>query len=176
MIWFSGLLEYFKKDRIVKKNLILAAVLMILWNPNSFAYDTYKVPSESPLFQFYIYNKGESYKASEGMQTSTFTLDENQRQAIFNSAINWKNILNTTPLPASDKLPTFAVTTNNELNASAESSYFAIDGLDYKITAINAYINSKTISDLFKLVKEQNINMHMHTVQGASNTKPKRKR
>jgi hypothetical protein len=34
--------------------------------------------------------------------------------------------------------------------------------------------NSKTISDLFKLVKEQNINMHMHTVQGASNTKPKR--
>ena len=131
----------------MKKNLILAAVLMTLWNSNSFAYDTYKVPSASPLFQFYIYNKGESYKASEGMQTSTFTLDENQRQAIFNSAINWKNILNTTSLPASDKLPTFAVTTNNELNASAESSYFAIDGLDYKITAINAYINSKTISE-----------------------------
>ncbi|MCH5303813.1 MAG: hypothetical protein J1E41_03025 [Ruminococcus sp.] len=33
---------------------------------------------------------------------------------------------------------------------------------------------SKTISDLFKLVKEQDINMRMHTLPSASNVKPKR--
>ncbi len=131
----------------MKKNLILAAVLMTLWNPGGLAYDTYKVPTASPLFQFYLYNKGESYEASEGVLTSTFTLDNNQRQSIFNSAINWDRILNVIPKPASDKLPTFAVTTNDEFNASAESSYFAVEGLDYKITAINAYINGKTISN-----------------------------
>ena len=32
----------------------------------------------------------------------------------------------------------------------------------------------KTIADLFKLVKEQDINMRMHTLPGASNIKPKR--
>lgn len=31
-----------------------------------------------------------------------------------------------------------------------------------------------TIAGLFKLVKEQNINMRMHTLPGASNIKPKR--
>ena len=39
---------------------------------------------------------------------------------------------------------------------------------------LEAIDKSKTIADLFKLVKEQDINMRMHTVQGASNTKPKK--
>ena len=43
-----------------------------------------------------------------------------------------------------------------------------------KSELLEAIDNSKTISELFELVKEQNINMRMHTVHGASNTKPKR--
>lgn len=39
---------------------------------------------------------------------------------------------------------------------------------------LEAIDKSKTIADLFTLVKEQDINMRMHTVQGASNTKPKK--
>ena len=39
---------------------------------------------------------------------------------------------------------------------------------------LRAIDNAETISDLFKLVKEQNINMRMHTLPGASNIKPKR--
>ena len=33
---------------------------------------------------------------------------------------------------------------------------------------------AKSIGDLFKLVKEQDINMRMHTLPGASNVAPKR--
>ena len=43
-----------------------------------------------------------------------------------------------------------------------------------KSELIEAIENSKTIAELFQLVKEQDINMRMHTVQGASNTKPKK--
>ncbi len=39
---------------------------------------------------------------------------------------------------------------------------------------LSAIDKSKTIADLFKLVKEQDINMRMHTLPGASNIKPKR--
>jgi tRNA A37 threonylcarbamoyladenosine dehydratase len=39
---------------------------------------------------------------------------------------------------------------------------------------LDAIDKSRTIADLFRLVKEQDINMRMHTVQGASNTKPKK--
>ena len=34
--------------------------------------------------------------------------------------------------------------------------------------------SAKSIGDLFKLVKEQDINMRMHTLPGASNIAPKR--
>ena len=39
---------------------------------------------------------------------------------------------------------------------------------------LRAIDKAKTISDLFKLVKEQDINMRMHTLPGASNVAPKR--
>ena len=39
---------------------------------------------------------------------------------------------------------------------------------------LKAIDDSKTIAQLFTLVKEQNINMRMHTLHGASNIKPKR--
>ena len=39
---------------------------------------------------------------------------------------------------------------------------------------VKAIDDSKTIAQLFTLVKEQNINMRMHTLHSASNIKPKR--
>lgn len=39
---------------------------------------------------------------------------------------------------------------------------------------LSAIDNAETISDLFKLVKEQDINMRMHTLPSASNVAPKR--
>ena len=39
---------------------------------------------------------------------------------------------------------------------------------------LRAVDECKTIADLFKLVKEQDINMRMHTLPSASNIKPKR--
>ena len=39
---------------------------------------------------------------------------------------------------------------------------------------LRAIDKAKTISDLFKLVKEQDINMRMHTLPSASNVAPKR--
>ena len=39
---------------------------------------------------------------------------------------------------------------------------------------LRAVDKAKTISDLFKLVKEQNINMRMHTLPSASNVAPKK--
>lgn len=39
---------------------------------------------------------------------------------------------------------------------------------------LRAIDKAKTISDLFKLVKEQNINMRMHTLPSTSNVAPKR--
>lgn len=39
---------------------------------------------------------------------------------------------------------------------------------------LKAVDKAKNISDLFKLVKEQDINMRMHTLPSASNIKPKR--
>lgn len=39
---------------------------------------------------------------------------------------------------------------------------------------LRAVDKAKTIADLFKLVKEQNINMRMHTLPSASNVAPKR--
>ncbi len=43
-----------------------------------------------------------------------------------------------------------------------------------KSELLKAIDKSKTIADLFKLVKEQNINMRMHTLPSPSNSKPKR--
>ncbi len=39
---------------------------------------------------------------------------------------------------------------------------------------LRAVDEAKNIGDLFKLVKEQEINMRMHTLPGASNIKPKK--
>ncbi len=39
---------------------------------------------------------------------------------------------------------------------------------------LRAVDKAKTISDLFKLVKEQDINMRMHTLPSASNVAPKK--
>ncbi len=39
---------------------------------------------------------------------------------------------------------------------------------------LKAIDDSKTIAELFTLVKEQKINMRMHTLHSASNPKPKR--
>ena len=39
---------------------------------------------------------------------------------------------------------------------------------------LRAIDKAETISDLFKLVREQNINMRMHTLPSASNVAPKR--
>ena len=39
---------------------------------------------------------------------------------------------------------------------------------------LRAVDKAKTISELFKLVREQDINMRMHTLPGASNIAPKK--
>ena len=43
-----------------------------------------------------------------------------------------------------------------------------------KTELLSAIDRAKTIADLFKLVKEQDINMRMHTLPSASNVAPKR--
>ncbi len=43
-----------------------------------------------------------------------------------------------------------------------------------KTEILSAIDRAKTIADLFKLVKEQDINMRMHTLPSASNVQPKR--
>ncbi|MCH5299345.1 MAG: hypothetical protein J1E96_06245 [Ruminococcus sp.] len=43
-----------------------------------------------------------------------------------------------------------------------------------KTELFSAVDKAKTIADLFKLVKEQDINMRMHTLPSASNVAPKR--
>ena len=43
-----------------------------------------------------------------------------------------------------------------------------------KTEILFAIDSAKTIADLFKLVKEQDINMRMHTLPSASNIAPKR--
>lgn len=43
-----------------------------------------------------------------------------------------------------------------------------------KTELLSAIDKAKTIADLFRLVKEQDINMRMHTLPSASNVAPKR--
>ena len=43
-----------------------------------------------------------------------------------------------------------------------------------KTELLSAIDSARTIADLFRLVKEQDINMRMHTLPSASNVAPKR--
>lgn len=49
-----------------------------------------------------------------------------------------------------------------------------VKGKMTKKQLLRAIDKAETISDLFKLVKEQDINMRMHTLPSASNVAPKR--
>lgn len=73
----------------MKKLLLLSSVLVALSSQNVFAADTYVVPATKPAFKFLIFNQGEQITDEEGTSvTSSYTLDENQRDALFDAAAN----------------------------------------------------------------------------------------
>ena len=132
-------------ESFMKKFLLLSSVCIALFIQSAFAVDIYEVPGAAPAFQFNVYNEGETIVDEESgeSETSTYTLSENQKAALFDAAANWKFIINNNKTYIPDKLPTFVVLTYDEFNASAGSEYVDV-GEDFLITAINAYINQKT--------------------------------
>ena len=129
----------------MKKFLLLSSIFVALSIQSSFAIDTYDIPGAEPAFRFSVYNEGETIvdEDSGASQTSTYTLSENQKSALFDAATNWKFIINNNNIYVPDKLPTFVVITEDIFNASAGSEYVDV-GENFLITAINAYINQKT--------------------------------
>ena len=127
----------------MKKILLLSSLLAVLSTASSFAMDIYTVPANKPAFLFNIYNQDETIRDESGnVETSEFTLSENQRDALFDAAANWNFIINNNYTYDPDKLPNFVVLTKEFFNANAGSSYVDV-GEDYLITEINAYINKK---------------------------------
>ena len=130
----------------MKKFLLLSLIFTASLCQGVLAMDVYTIPEApgTPAFKFEIYNGGEQLVDDDGNSaTSSFTLSDNERDALFDAAANWKFIINNNYTYDADKLPTFAVITDKIFNASAGSSYVDV-GDTYLVTQINAYINKKT--------------------------------
>ena len=95
---------------------ILLALILGSFCLSANAHDEYYVPDVNPTFQINVYNEGETILDSQDEPlTSEYTMSENQREALLDAAKTWNNILKTPPNP--NKLPTYAITTIDELNA-----------------------------------------------------------
>lgn len=133
-----------RKEKFVKKILLLASILVFLSTQKVFAVDVYEVPAVAPTFEFNVYNQGETISDDSGSVTSVYTMSDNQLKALFDAALNWNFIINNEYPLDPNKLATFVVVTDKIFNASAGSNYVSVDGEEYLITQINAYINGKT--------------------------------
>ena len=122
---------------------ILLALILGSFCLSANAHDEYYVPDVNPTFQINVYNEGETILDSQDEPlTSEYTMSENQREALLDAAKTWNNILKTPPNP--NKLPTYAITTMDDINAYTLRDYVQVEDSPYLLTQINALINNKT--------------------------------
>ena len=122
---------------------ILLALILGSFCLSANAHDEYYIPDANPVFQINVYNEGETILDSQDEPlTSEYTMSENQREALSDAAKMWNNILKTPP--NLNKLPTYAITTIDDINAYTLRDYVQVEDSSYLLTQINALINNET--------------------------------
>lgn len=125
------------------KKRILAITLLLTCCLSADAYDTYYVPpTGTPEFQFNVYHPGESFMADDEEQSPDFEIPQKYIVPLLQSAQNWGDKLEGTPLTPL----IYSYTSINDYNAAAGSPYVSVAELPYKVTRTNAKLHNWTIT------------------------------
>lgn len=128
-----------------KKIFITAGVAALLNALSAQAADKYYTKGDNYSYEFTVYNEGEDFVIGGKQFLSPFTLEKRYLTALDTAAKKWAGVLETSSLPQ----PTagYYIFSEDEYNASAMSPYVSIKESPYKVTFINAMINSRQVID-----------------------------